>query len=159
MRARATLDYGLRTRGGLRGPAKTAMTAGVCALVAVVALTLWAGHQRRRVVETEAAAVYGAYGPPCPTATPERLPSVAPPLKYSFDYGGMTLLRSFGEADCAWIRTGDGRYPICRFNSAGALEAKDGKADLLFVPGVGRPAAVMRRRGVIICVMAQRAFG
>ncbi|MEI9891081.1 MAG: hypothetical protein WDN45_11400 [Caulobacteraceae bacterium] len=68
----------------------------------------------------------------------------------------MTVLRSFGEADCAWIAGPDGRYPICRLSSPGSIEVKTGKTDVMFAPGIGKSAAVVRRKHDVACMITPR---
>lgn len=154
-----TFDFGLRAKPRLRGPARRAVIGGVAVMAVVAGGALWAGLERERGKEAADAAAYGASGPPCPMTTAARLAVEEPRLRHTFEFGDMTLAHAFGDADCAWIRDATGRYPICRFTSPGSLEIKDGKADLLFAPGLGHPAAVLRRSGRIICLMTARDMG
>jgi hypothetical protein len=127
----ATHDYGFRSKARFRGPAKAALIGGAVVLAGVLAVavgaTLKTGFDREAADYT----VYAAQGSPCPQTTPARLKAEGPQLRYALDFGDMTVLRAFGEADCAWISGPDGRYPICRLSSPGSIEVKAGGADVL----------------------------
>ena len=152
----ATHDYGFRSKPRLRGPAQGVLIGGI--VVLALALVLSVGLVLKRGFDTQAAdyKVYAASGAPCPQTTPARLQSEGPQLRYSLDFGGMTVLRSFGEADCAWISGPDGRYPICRLSSPGSVEVKAAGADVLYAPGIGRSAAVVRRKHDVACMITPR---
>jgi hypothetical protein len=153
-----THDYGFRSKARWRGPAFRALIAGGLAAAAVTGWATWGSLKARWAAEAADAEAYGASGPPCPATTPERLKTEGPRLRETFMFEDMTLVRAFGQADCAVIHDKDGAFPICRLSSPGAVEVKSGTQDLLFAPGIGRPAAILRRNGKIACVMPGKDF-
>lgn len=151
-----THDYGFRTKARWKGPAFGAVLAGALLAVTVAGLAGWGSLKARWAMEAADARAYGASGPPCPATTPARLKAEGPQLRTSFMFEDMTIVRAFGEADCAVIHDADGPFPICRLSSPGSIEVKSGQADLLFAPGIGHPAAILRRKGKIECLMPAR---
>ena len=83
------------------------------------------------------------------------------PLRYTFQYGGVSFARRFGHADCRMISLyepggGDG-YPACRFTGPAVLRVTAaGGPPRIFDVGVGRPAAVFVRDGQPHCRLTQR---
>ena len=153
-----THDYGFRTKARWRGPAFLALIAGFAVMAVVGGWAAWGSLKARWAMEAKDAQAYGASGPPCPATTPERLAVEGPRLRETFMFEDITVVRAFGEADCAVIRNAGEEFPICRLSSPGSIEVRSGSEHLLFSTGIGRPAAILRRKGRIACVMPGKDF-
>lgn len=155
-------DYGFRAEPRLGRWAKIALLCGCGVAFCMTAWILGAGFIRARMLNLTDLAAYGAAGLPCPQTTPARLAVEGPQMREVFQYGGMLLHHAFGEADCAWVSDDNGlgfaRIPICRFTSPGALEVQADGRSLLFAPGIGRSATILRRRGEVLCIMTARSM-
>ncbi len=102
-------------------------------------------------------AKYATAGPPCPSRTPADLETNGPHLRHTFEFGEMSLSYSSGGADCAWIKGQDGKQAVCQFDSPGSLGVSlKGGAQLLFAPGIGHSAAILRKGDQLSCVIAPR---
>jgi len=158
-----TQDYGFRAPPRLRATTRLTLLIGCVFAFCLTAWILGAGLIRARMLNLKDVAAYGVEGAPCPQTTAARLAVEGPRPRELFQYGGMRLGRAFGEADCAWISDDNGlgfaRIPICRFTSPGALEVEADGRRLLFATGIGRSAAIVRRRGEVLCIMTRRAMG
>jgi hypothetical protein len=161
-----TFDYGQRTRIRIGGPAKAALAIGLLAGLGVTAAVIGGSLGRARVHAQADQATYGAVGPPCPEAAPERLRALGVLPRHDFDYTGLKLSYAFGGVDCAEFSGPGGlfgigapRVSICRFTSPGGLRLRDHGRDRLFATGLGRPAAVVMAQGRVRCVLTSRELG
>ena len=156
-------DYGFRARRRLSRGMKLAIAGGGLVSLAIVGSFVVAGALRDRDHNIDDARQYGASGQPCPVVTRAQMAADGPGLRHSFDYGGMHLSHAFGDTDCAWIVShggaGMGRFPVCRFSSPGSLEVSVGKTDVLFLPGLGKPAAIVLDRGQVRCLITAKEMG
>ncbi|HWA62456.1 MAG TPA: hypothetical protein VG939_13830 [Caulobacteraceae bacterium] len=153
-----THDYGFRTKAKLKGSARTAVIVGAVVVLLVGGGAVWFALKTGWDAEARNYTDYFASGQPCPASTPARHAVEGPQFHQSFEYGDMTLIRASGEADCADVRDSSGSFPVCRFSSPGALEVKAGGQDLVFATGIGKSAAIMRRKGQVSCVITERAM-
>jgi hypothetical protein len=147
-------------------PARIALGVGVTIIAGIVIAYVGADMSNSAARDKADQAAYGVSGPPCPTTTLAELAAIGPALQHNFEYGDLQISHAFGEADCAEIAGKGGlfgigapRVPICRFTSPGSLEVRDGQADLLFRPGLGQPAAILKQDGKVKCVMAAKEMG
>jgi len=153
-------DYGRRGKSKMSPPTKIAVGVGVAACVAVVAYFAWASFLRDRDKNMVDAQAYAASGAPCPVATAAQLAANGPHPRHSFDFDDVKLSYAFGETDCAMVADHGGaglaKFPICHFTSPGSLEVVAGKTEAIFLPGLGKPAAIMVHQGVISCVLTAK---
>jgi hypothetical protein len=149
-----------------RAKSKLPMILSVAVVAVIGAAILMAVLRNNQAHDQADQATYGATGTPCPTTTRAELASLGPALAHHFEYDDLQLQHAFGEADCAEI-AGKGGFmgigaphlPICRFSGPGSLEVRDGQTDLLFRPGIGKPAAILKEDGQVKCVMTATALG
>ncbi len=155
-----TNDYGRRGKRGMSLQTKIGLGVGVVACLAVVGYFASASYLRDRDKNVVDAQAYAASGAPCPIATREQLATNGPSLRHSFDFDDVKLSFAFGETDCAMVADhggeGLGKYPICHFTSPGSLEVVAGKSDVIFAPGLGKPAAILVHKGQISCVLTAK---
>jgi hypothetical protein len=161
-----TYDYGHRSKPKLRGPARAAVAVGLLICLGIAGTVTGASLLNSRAHERVDQATYGPSGPPCPTGAPARLAAAGIRPRHSFEYGGLALSYAFGGADCAQI-VGQGgvfgigapRVSVCRFTSPGGLGVGQGAGQRLFAPGLGKPAAIVKDRQGVRCVMTARELG
>jgi len=153
-------DYGRRGKPKMSNSTKVGLGIGVVACLAVVGYFAWAGFLRDRDKNMVDAKEYAASGAPCPVATRAQLASDGPSPRHSFDYEDIKWSYAFGETDCAMVADHGGaglaKFPICHFTSPGSLEIVAGKSDVIFLPGLGKPAAIMVHKGEISCVLTAK---
>jgi len=153
-------DYGRRGKSKMSQPTKIAVGVGVAACVAVVGYFAWASFLRDRDKNMVDAQAYAASGAPCPVAARAQLGVDGPGLRHSFEFDDVKLSYAFGETDCAMVADHGGaglaKFPICHFTSPGSLEVVAGKSDAIFLPGLGKPAAIMVHKGVISCLLTAK---
>ncbi|MDB5459384.1 MAG: hypothetical protein JWO72_1125 [Caulobacteraceae bacterium] len=157
------MDYGFRKKRRLSREMKITLAAGAAVSLAIAGYFTIASVLRDRDKNIADSRAYAASGAPCPTTTKAQLAANGPNLRHGFDFGDMHLVHAFGDADCAWIAdhagAGMGRFPVCRFTSPGSLEVVVGKTDVLFAPGLGRPAAIVLDRGQVRCLLTAKEMG
>ncbi len=137
-------------------PAMISTAIGVALMLAIGGWFLWADMMRAKLHSDDDAAAYAASGPPCPAVTPVQLETNGPNLRHTFGYGDMALSYAFGGADCAWIKGAEGSQAVCKFDSPGSLGVKLKGVQLLFTPGIGKSAAIVRQGDKLSCVMIPR---
>ncbi len=133
---------------------------GLALIVAIAGAFLWADFNRGKMHEANDLAAYGASGPPCPVVTPAQLETNGPHLRHTFEFADTSLSYAFGGTDCAWIKNQGEKVAVCRFDAPGSLGVKVGAApQLLFTPGIGKHAAIVRQGDKISCVMTAKEMG
>lgn len=155
-----SMDYGHRKKRRMSSGMKMALGGGVVVCLAVVVYFASVSFLDDRAHNIEDARAYNAEGPPCPVATAAELAANGPALRHNFDFDDLHLAYAFGETDCAMVADHGGlglaKYPICHFTSAGSLRATVGKTDAIFRPGLGKPAAIIYRKGQVSCVLTPK---
>lgn len=155
-----SMDYGHRKKRRMSAGAKLAFGGGIAVCLAVAGYFGVASFLRDREHNVSDAQEYNASGPPCPTVTAAELAANGPALRHAFDFDDIHLAYAFGETDCAMVADHGGlglaKYAICHFTSAGSLKVTAGKTEAIFRPGLGKPAAIIYRKGQISCVLTPK---
>lgn len=137
--------------------AQLSMIGGAVVVLAVGGWFAWQWHTNDAKHAADDYAKYATAGPPCPTRTPADLETNGPHLRHTFEFGEMALSYSSGGADCAWIKGQDGKMAVCQFDSPGSLGvALKGAPQVLYAPGIGHSAAILRKGDQLACVIAPR---
>jgi hypothetical protein len=155
-----SMDYGHRKKRRMSSGMKMALVGGIVICLAIAGYFGSASFLNDRAHNIDDAKAYNAEGPPCPVVTHADLAANGPALRHNFDFDDIHLAYAFGETDCAMVADHGGlglaKYPICHFTSAGSLEVTVGKTDAIFRPGLGKPAAIIYRKGQVSCVLTPK---
>jgi hypothetical protein len=155
-----SMDYGHRKKRRMSSGMKLALGGGIVVCLAIAGYFLTASFLNDRSHNIDDAQAYNASGPPCPVVTPADLAANGPAPRHIFDFDDIHLAYAFGETDCAMVADHGGlglaKYAICHFTSAGSLQVTAGKTDVIFRPGLGKPAAIIYRKGQVSCVLTPK---
>ncbi|MFI4966721.1 MAG: hypothetical protein ACHP9T_15300 [Caulobacterales bacterium] len=99
-------------------------------------------------------------GPPCPALTQAAFEAKRYTALKVFDYDGVAIGRTAGDADCSDVKAGGGKGfrtdKVCQFTSPATLTVASKAGRYFFVPGVGQPSTLIIHRDVPRCVMASK---
>jgi hypothetical protein len=132
-------------------------------VIAVVVITAAVGLVTFQLVKDRSAAVATAKawdikGPPCPSLSQADFQARRYTALKTFDYDGVTIGRTAGDASCSDIKAKGGRGlgtdKVCQFTSPATLTVTSTAGSYFFVPGAGQPATLSIHQGVPRCVMA-----
>jgi hypothetical protein len=141
--------YKLATRHALTVAAVVA-SAGLAAAATVQ----WAHN---RAVDRAWAARWTVDGPP-PTITPEWYDKLGVRQATPVSFGAARGDFAFGATDCTLIDYDHGSptkpFTVCQFSSPFVVRLHVGGRQVMFEPGVGRPATVSYAHGDVRCVVA-----
>jgi hypothetical protein len=126
----------------------------VTAAVGLIAFDL----VRAREANISAAKAWDIKGAPCPAFTKAAFEATRYTARKTFDYDGVTIGRSAGNASCSDIKEAGGKGlgvdKVCQFTGPVALTVSSKAGDYFFIPDVGQPATLIIHRDVPRCVMA-----
>jgi len=115
--------------------------------------------QKGKAERIAEARMWTAEGPPCLELTEAELAAEKLDLRHSFSYGGITLSRAFGAAECTDIHDdggkGSGLHQVCTFTAPGIVRAKTAGADKIFQAKYAKPVTLSYQNGQFGCVLAQ----
>jgi hypothetical protein len=149
-------DYGSRGKRRMDKSVMIALGVGGLVVVGVVGSIALASKKNTDTQFAAEAQKFGVGGKPCPVVTREEMAKDGPDPTHASDYGGMHLIRAFGDVECNEIVAG-GRLKICLFSSPGSLSAQAGDKTVLYLPGLGQPASVMvDEKNQLSCVLVAK---
>ncbi len=147
-------DYGSRGKRRMDKGVMVALGVGGLVIVGVVGSIALASKRNTDAGYAAYAQKYGVGGKPCPEVNRAEMAADGPDPTHATDYGGMHIMRAFGDVECNEIVV-KGRLKICLFSSPGSLSAQIGDKTVLYLPGLGQPASVMvDEKNKLSCVLA-----
>ena len=113
---------------------------------------------RNRNANIATAKAWNIQGPPCPAFTQAEFQAKRYTALKTFDYDGIAIGRTAGDANCSDIKEAGGKGlgtdKVCQFTSPATLTVVSKAGSYFFVPGAGQPASLIIHRDVPRCVMA-----
>ena len=150
-------DYGFRAKRRASKGVIASMVGGLIVVAALIGGFLLANQKNTDATFAAYAFKYGVGGPPCRQVNTTQLAADGPTPTHVTDYGGMHLMRAFGDVECNEIGSKTGRLKLCHFSSPGSLSAQAGQQSLIYLPGLGQPASVIiDEAGKLSCVLAPK---
>ncbi len=150
-------DYGFRAKQRAGKGVIASIVVGAVVVVVVVGGIVVANNKNTEATFQAYAFKYGIGGPPCRVVNTTELAADGPTPNHVTDYGGMHLMRAFGDVECNEIAVKTGRLKLCHFSSPGSLSAQAGGQSLIYLPGLGQPASVViDEAGKLSCVLAPK---
>lgn len=114
--------------------------------------------QKGKAERIAEAQMWTAKGPPCLELTEAEFAAQKMELKHTFAFGGITLSRAYGAAECTDIHDDGGRgagmHQVCSFGAPGVVRAKTAGADKIFQAKFAQPVTLSYQNGQFGCVLA-----
>jgi len=149
-----TRDYGAVRRFGMAH-----VIGAVVVLSAGIGLVTFQ-FVRDRDANIATAKAWDIKGPPCPLLSQAEFQAKRYTALKTFDYDGVTIGRTAGDASCSDVKSGGGKGfstdKVCQFTSPATLTVVSKAGSWFFVPGVGQPSTLSIHHDAPKCVMASK---